>query len=514
MVNALKRAWVRPKVNRAAEFRRISFWLALAALACLPFADLTVYQLSPATELGRLLVGMATPDFLATEYLVDAVFTTLAFALQGITLAALSGFGLSLLYQLRGVRILAALLRSVHELFWALLFLQLFGLSALTGVLALWLPYTGIFTKVFGEILEEVDRQPEASLPKATTLSQEIGLLLYSRLPLAWPHFKHYARYRLECGMRSSVVLGFVGLPTLGYHLETAFRQGHYAQASALLYLFYLLIATMKWWCRGALLPLYLLASLWFLPPIASINWDLVIQFVSQDMVPAPLRAEHWQWSADLQPWLMMLWQEQILPGLTDTLLLSQMALLLTALLALVWFPLRSRWLLPKSLRALGQLFLIVTRSTPEFVLAFVGLLMFGPSLLPALLALGIHNGAIIAHLIGGYSQTLSLRADDTPKGLSRTSLYLYQILPRVYPQFVTWLLYRWEIIQRETAILGVLGITTLGFYIDSAFEEFRFDRALVLIVVTALLNLLVDAIARRLRARLQQPRRLQHRDA
>ncbi|WP_051215968.1 PhnE/PtxC family ABC transporter permease [Ferrimonas futtsuensis] len=495
--------------NRAAEFRRITLLLALAALLCLPWADLEITQVSPGAELARLVAGALSPDFFATEYLLEAIATTLAFALQGIALAALCGLLLALFYRYPVVRVSAALLRSVHELFWALMFLQVFGLSSLTGVLALWIPYTGIFTKVYGEILEEVDPATEQALPRSGGIANAISRLVYARLPLAWPHIRHYTKYRLECGLRSSVVLGFVGLPTLGYHLETAFRQGLYGEAAALLYLFYLIIATMKWWCRAPLLPLYLGLALWYLPPVASINGELILQFFTQDIVPAPLKN-----GGELWPWFLRLWQEQIFPGLTDTLLLSQMALLLTALLTLIWFPLRSRWFFGRPLRALGQGFLIVTRSTPEFVLAFVGLLILGPSLLPALLALGIHNGAIIGHLVGGYAQELKLRPDDAPTGYSRVGLYFYQVLPRVYPQLITWLLYRWEIIQRETAILGVLGITTLGFYIDSAFEEFRFDRAMVLIGAAALLNVAVDATARALRARLQQGDRLSRRDA
>jgi phosphonate transport system permease protein len=38
-----------------------------------------------------------------------------------------------------------------------------------------------------------------------------------------------------------------------------------------------------------------------------------------------------------------------------------------------------------------------------------------------------------------------------------------------VYGQFLALLFYRWEVILRETAILGILGIQTLGFYVDSA---------------------------------------------
>src|SRR5262245_39816333 len=63
---------------------------------------------------------------------------------------------------------------------------------------------------------------------------------------------------------------------------------------------------------------------------------------------------------------------------------------------------------------------------------------------------------------------------------------------------------YRWEIILRESAIFGILGVATLGYYIDAAISEFRLDVAVVLILVTALLSMAVDAFSRGLRRRLR----------
>jgi phosphonate transport system permease protein len=65
-------------------------------------------------------------------------------------------------------------------------------------------------------------------------------------------------------------------------------------------------------------------------------------------------------------------------------------------------------------------------------------------------------------------------------------------------------LFYRWEVIMRETAILGMLGIGTLGFYISSAFADLRFDRAMFLIGLTALLNIGIDLISRQVRQTLR----------
>ena len=79
-----------------------------------------------------------------------------------------------------------------------------------------------------------------------------------------------------------------------------------------------------------------------------------------------------------------------------------------------------------------------------------------------------------------------------------------------MYGQFLAYLFYRWEIIMRETAILGVLGIATLGFYIDSEIADIRLDRVMLLILVTAMLNLAIDSLSRTIRARLKLSTRVE----
>jgi phosphonate transport system permease protein len=167
----------------------------------------------------------------------------------------------------RVVRSFSAVIRAVHELFWGLLFLQLFGLSTLTGLLAIAIPYSGIFAKVFGEFFEEADRAPARAL---TNRSDAFSVFCYARLPLVWQHMKNYGAYRVECAVRASAILGFIGLPTIGFHLETAFRQGDYSTGAALLYVFLAIILSLRWWLKPSLVPLWLLAALLWAPPRAS----------------------------------------------------------------------------------------------------------------------------------------------------------------------------------------------------------------------------------------------------
>ncbi len=117
--------------------------------------------------------------------------------------------------------------------------------------------------------------------------------------------------------------------------------------------------------------------------------------------------------------------------------------------------------------------------------------------MLPAALALMLHNGAIIGFLMGQQTDEIDFRLDVTKK---KNELYLYEVLPRIYSQFLAFLFYRWEIIMRESAILGILGVATLGFFIDSAIADFRLDKMMLLLIVTAILNICIDLISKKSR--------------
>jgi phosphonate transport system permease protein len=493
-------------VSKGGFLPRLTYGLAsqiflLAAIVALPFADLSISAVHPGAEFGRLLAGILSPSFSAIE--LRSVVSTVAFAVLGVGAGGTAGLVLALFFDhSRLVRLTAAALRSVHELFWALFLMQITGLSPATGILAIALPYAGTFAKVFAEIFEEADRSAESVLPHRTAA---VARFAFARFPVVAQQLKTYTLYRLECAMRSTLVLGFVGLPTIGFHLESYFKQAHYAEATALLLCFYVLIGTRRLWARSWTVPLLAIASLFVLPETTGngSTWSNVARFFGHDIIPVPLRSGSlWQgetWVA-FGSWVWRITVQQIGPGTLQTLILAQIALLAAGALALLLYPIVSRRFLGQIGHYLGRAMLVVVRSTPEYMLAYLLLQLMGPSMLPAIIALSLHNGAIIGYLLGRQADQLTLRA-DAPKG---ANLYFYQTTPTLYGQFLAYILYRWELILRESAIFGILGIKTLGYYVDAAISELRIDTAALLLVGVAVLSMSVDAFSRHLRRRLR----------
>jgi len=87
------------------------------AFICLVFSDVAITTIDPWDEFRRLLAGLVSPDFFATDSVIQAIAYTLAFAFLGVTLANLMGLFLALLFFSRVIRTLCAVIRAVHELF-------------------------------------------------------------------------------------------------------------------------------------------------------------------------------------------------------------------------------------------------------------------------------------------------------------------------------------------------------------------------------------------------------------
>ena len=379
-------------------------------------------------------------------------WTTVAYAVAGLTVALAIGFPLGIAasgvlarrpWGRRStsaiVRLVLALLRSVHELVWAWLFVVAVGLSPIAAVLALGIPYGGILGRIYSELLQGRARGAAPCPEKHRRLPVEGPMA--RPLPMALPDMLSYTFYRLECGIRAAAIMSFIGLGGLGHRIQLSLDDLDYNTAWTYVLVLILLVPSSTcgapWsgegWRREPLPPgpqedpapaptALVRAGLRapcprrrggivglrcplrrrfarLLLPVGPLLQGLVLRQGPAgnrfDRHPAFRQSGEWVRTGRLA---------------VDTLAMSLLSIGIAAVAALLTFmfgasnvmmgelaPYRSRaW---SAGFLLTRLVFILTRGVPELIWAMLILFVLSPGILPGAIAIGIHNGGILGKL-------------------------------------------------------------------------------------------------------------------
>ncbi len=360
------------------------------------------------TDQSQSLPDDATP--FATRILRE-MGTTLRYALIAMSMAVPAGLFLGffasttwwpegaqgrvmrmLLHPLHiAVRLLITLMRSIHELIWAIFFLAALGHEPITACVALALPFTGTLAKVFSELIDEQPTQARDHLTASG--ASPIQAFLTTLIPQALPDMATYTLYRFECALRSSAVLGFIGVETIGLSIRRSFENNFYRELWTELYLLLAVIVVVdilgsrlrkrlntipprkrlvelvesaaknikrlkrtapRWKMTRVLFWSTALLTLlaWF-PGLVHIDTESltretgqldraarITHFVAQ-ITPQPVR-ESGLWG-DAIPWAGELWRANGREALTNTLAMATAAIIISALAAWLFLPWASR---------------------------------------------------------------------------------------------------------------------------------------------------------------------------
>ncbi|MGA1283590.1 MAG: PhnE/PtxC family ABC transporter permease [Prochlorothrix sp.] len=151
----------------------------------------------------------------------------------------------------------------------------------------------------------------------------------------------------------------------------------------------------------------------------------------------------------------------------------------------------------------LGTRFLLLlSRAIPAPIWALVWLFILFPGILPGAIALALHNFGILGRLMAEVNENLDdrpLRALHT-LGAPPVAALLYSVLPQNLSRFLAYILYRWEVCLRETAIVGLVGAGGLGRLMTEQISSFDYSGLSLTLLCFIVLTLVVDSLSQALR--------------
>ena len=377
----------------------------------------------------------------------------------------------------RIIRFFLTIIRSIHEVVWGILLMQIYGINFSIGIIAICLPYIAVNSKVFAEQLETIDYKSFESI------NQINAPKFSSLLTLIWNPiintFKNFGLYRLECSIRSTVILGLFGIGGIGTSIFLSFQTLNFRELwtylwslAILIILSRLIFKKIKFNTTNKILSIFFIA-VFFITILFSFSYFLYFifnnNFKNFNSINSLIKS-----SSEL--------------GLFDCLKLILETIILSLLstgIAISLPPLVIGIFNNNTSKILIKTFAFLLRLIPTPVILLILLTFNNPSLSLAALTLGLHNAAITSQLLFTNLESQDRKNYIAMKslGISKKTSWLLGLFSQQAKSYLAYCAYRSDIIIRETAIVGVIGSVGLGWQLQESLSSFAWQEVTIVLI-------------------------------
>ena len=386
------------------------------------------------------------------------------------------------------IKFFLTIIRSIHEVVWGLVLMQIYGINFSIGIIAICIPYIAVNAKVFAEQLETIDYKSfeyinQINAPKFSSL-----------LTLIWNPiintFKNFGLYRLECSIRSTVILGLFGIGGIGTNIFLSFQTLNFREL---------------WTYLWSLAILIILSGLIFKKiKFNNININLSIFLITVFLITILFtfsyflylifnNFENFNSINSLFKSSSYLALFDFLKLILDTIILS----LLSTGIAISLPPLVIGIFNNNPSKILIRIFAFLLRLIPTPVILLALLTFNNPSLSLAALTLGLHNAGITSKLLFTNLESQDKKNYIAMKslGISKKTSWLLGLFSQQAKSYLSYCAYRSDIIIRETAIVGVIGSVGLGWQLQESLSSFAWQEVTTVLLAYSSIAIIGELI-------------------
>ncbi len=449
-------------------------------------------------------------------------------------------------------RALGILARAIPAVAFASIFVFLFALGPLPGILAFFFHSIGMISKMMADAIEQIDEGPRLAI--RSTGGSKAQEFWAGVVPQAMPAWIAVGLHRADINLRETVILGYVGVAGLGLELSNSIHALNYRRAFPIaltIIVLCILFEVVSSSVRSRLLGVQpvgrgvgdtlvraaarrsprLAAALekpgstpdralaiqaamtrpWTGERIASriAIWAAVL------VVAGSFVATQARWSDLFTFWGNLpillakdnLWPptfgiyrvDQVMNAVLVTFQVAFAATLMSAVLSIVVGSFAARNVAPNRFVRNGfRGLLLVIRGVPELILAILFVIITGLGAQAGTLALAIGGVGLLGKLIADSLEEVQHGPERaiSAVGGTRTQVYFASTLPMSIPAFVGHLLYLLEQNVRAATLLGIVGGGGIGLYLYDSLRVSKYDQVTAFLLLIIALVLVIEGIA------------------
>lgn len=496
----------------------------------------------------NFLARMFPLDFPQISELIGLVTETLAIVFLATLLSVLLSFPVALLAARPTTsgpgsrwiaRVLIVLARAIPDLVLAIVFLRMFGIGATGGILAMGIHSVGMVGKLYADAIEELDDGPREAIE---SLGGNRSQQIWAAIPQAlMPQIIATALHRFDINLRTSVLLGYVGVGGIGMAIADSLRVLNYNRGMALalvVLVLCILVELISGALRAAIMhtsgselkktlwadrlfqqdsknqesTAYSIHPRWNLSRVQRVMMLVVIvvltvgslRLVDLDFpqlvagvrdVPSTLALFMPPSSGGIATdiWLMLF----------DTLRIAFAATFLGAVLAVPVGVLAARNVVANTwVHSVFRIFIVVIRGIPELILAIIFVVITGLGAVAGTLALALGAVGLLSKLVADSLEETDVEVQEAVRtaGASEGQIFFSATIRQAAPAFVAHILYLLDTNIRSATLLGVVGAGGIGFQLLNASRVNQFEVVTYILILMVLVVVTVEAVSMWLR--------------
>lgn len=437
-------------------------------------------------------------------------------------------------------RVFIVLMRAIPDLILVIFFVRVFGLGALPGIIAMGLHSIGMVAKLYADAIESLDEGPYQAIAAAG--GSRLQQVTSGIIPQLMPQLIATALHRFDINLRTSVVLGYVGVGGLGLAIADAMRGINFQRGMALAVIVLVLciaVELLSGAMRSAILaggksrqdgfvtrqwkslrspvaepkksnsPSGTSAGYQTLPPwnFSRIQrfgvWGCVAVLIVASMLKLEVTWEYLRTglsdlphtlSLFLRPATAGIWSD-LLDALKVTIQIGLAATFLGTLLAIPIGVLAASNCAPNRwVRDFCRMTIVIIRGIPELILAIIFVVISGMGAVAGTLALAIGAIGLLSKLVADSLEETDVDVQTAlaAHGATRWQVFSAATLRQAAPAFVAHILYLLDVNIRSATLLGVVGAGGIGFFLlnSARVQEFGVVTTIMLMVLGVVLAL------------------------